>query len=30
MSDREMWVDIVRHLKGILSAICKHKLGGEK
>jgi len=24
-NDREMWADIVRHIKGIIAAICKHK-----
>lgn len=26
MDDKEMWSEIVRHLKGIVAAICKYKL----
>lgn len=28
-NDKEFWQEIVRHLKGILEAICKHKLKGQ-
>lgn len=26
MDEKEFWQEITRHLKGILEAICKHKL----